>query len=76
MIMENTDPQPRHPLHQEMLIKVAEGLLGPGAAHALSTGGCPICKETINPDDFEDPLSEKEYKISGLCQACQDEVFK
>ena len=24
---------------------------------------------------FKDALSEKEYTISGLCQACQDSVF-
>lgn len=24
---------------------------------------------------FRDPLSEKEYTISGLCQACQDKIF-
>lgn len=25
--------------------------------------------------DFRDPLSRKEYSISGLCQLCQDELF-
>ena len=25
---------------------------------------------------FDDKLSEKEYSISGLCQACQDETFE
>ncbi|KKM03580.1 hypothetical protein LCGC14_1773010 [marine sediment metagenome] len=25
--------------------------------------------------DFKDDLSEKEYRISGLCQICQDTVF-
>ena len=24
---------------------------------------------------FKDPLSEQEYRISGLCQACQDAFF-
>ena len=24
---------------------------------------------------FRDPLSQREYQISGLCQECQDEVF-
>lgn len=31
--------------------------------------GKPITK-------FNDELSEKEYGISGLCQACQDRIFK
>ena len=34
---------------------------------------CPICKAEIK--GFRDPLSIKEYRISGLCQACQDEMF-
>lgn len=25
--------------------------------------------------EFRDALSEKEYRISGLCQKCQDSVF-
>ncbi len=25
--------------------------------------------------EFRNPLSKKEYTISGLCQKCQDEVF-
>jgi hypothetical protein len=25
--------------------------------------------------DFKDELSAKEYRISGLCQKCQDETF-
>ncbi len=36
---------------------------------------CPLCGRTINVDEFRDDLSRKEYRISGLCQMCQDEVF-
>lgn len=25
--------------------------------------------------EFRDALSEKEYRVSGLCQKCQDEIF-
>ena len=40
-------------------------------------GVCPTCdtkdaKSTIKADD---KLSLKEFKISGMCQACQDSVF-
>ena len=37
---------------------------------------CPFCKKVIDFDSFKDPLSEKEFEISGLCQNCQDETFK
>ena len=36
---------------------------------------CPFCKKEIADDEFLDELSEKEFKISGLCQSCQDDVF-
>lgn len=36
---------------------------------------CPFCKTDIKASDFKDELSAKEYKISGLCQKCQDETF-
>jgi len=34
---------------------------------------CIICKGQIN--SFRDELSIREYKISGMCQDCQDETF-
>jgi hypothetical protein len=36
---------------------------------------CPFCSVGVNPGDFRDPISLREYEISGLCQHCQDEVF-
>ncbi len=41
---------------------------------ALLAQLCVIC-ETPNLN-FRDQLSEKEYKISGMCQTCQDNYFK
>lgn len=32
------------------------------------------CGQPIT-EKFEDAASEKEYRISGLCQTCQNEVF-
>ena len=37
---------------------------------------CPFCKEPIDISDFKDELSIKEYEISGLCQKCQDLIYK
>ena len=36
---------------------------------------CPRCGKAINQDDFVDELSKKEFKVSGTCQSCQDEIF-
>jgi len=39
-------------------------------------GFCPFCSEPISIGEFTDELSKREYKISGLCQKCQDKMFK
>lgn len=38
-------------------------------------GKCPFCGMPIRHNEFRDELSRKEFKISGLCQSCQDETF-
>jgi len=38
-------------------------------------GFCPLCLLPVNMADFKDELSKREYKISGICQSCQDETF-
>ncbi|RAP48940.1 MAG: hypothetical protein BZ138_08540 [Methanosphaera sp. rholeuAM270] len=56
----------------DMMMKVF-----PDAMNNRRQGKCPFCGKLINPDEeFRDQLSVKEYHISGLCQKCQDEVFK
>ena len=42
---------------------------------AVETGICPTCKKDIDRKGFKDARSLREYFISGLCQACQDEVW-
>lgn len=41
----------------------------------VKEGKCPFCNKEIDMNDFKDGLSKKEFKISGLCQTCQDEMF-
>ncbi len=48
----------------------------PEAVENYENGICPLCKQKINPDEFVDELSKKEYDISGLCQECQNKVFE
>jgi hypothetical protein len=40
----------------------------------IDQGLCPFCGEKIGK--FKDEISIREFKISGLCQKCQDETFK
>jgi len=42
---------------------------------AVEKGLCPFCGNPVNFEDFRDDLSRREFKISGLCQKCQDEFF-
>lgn len=46
---------------------------------AVAEGRClqpPIgCGRFLGAHEFRDQVSAREYRISGLCQRCQDEVF-
>jgi Zn-dependent M32 family carboxypeptidase len=41
----------------------------------VESGACPFCSKKIDMKDFRNELSVREYKISGLCQNCQDKMF-
>lgn len=54
---------------------VLEALCGRGSAIAADRCVDPPFGCGKPADEFRDDLSRREYTISGLCQACQDEVF-
>ena len=41
----------------------------------VKTNRCPFCNKRITLLEFTNELARKEYKISGLCQSCQDDFF-
>ena len=43
------------------------------AVERVEAGVCATCAGVVGP--FRDDLSCKEYRISGMCQTCQDKVF-
>lgn len=45
----------------------------PGTAKAIEENRCPLCQQPIT--EFRDELSAREYRISGMCQKCQDKAF-
>ena len=47
--------------------------LFPNAKEEIASKICPTCHNPITK--FDDELSEKEYRISGMCQECQDKIF-
>ncbi len=56
-------------MRKEMMIKAGYGK----EVKKVENRICPFCGEVIS--EFKDTLSLKEYKISGLCQICQDRLF-
>ena len=46
-----------------------------GAVEAVEKGLCPCCGGVVN-HNFRDAASRREFEISGLCQVCQDAVYK
>lgn len=43
----------------------------------IDAGKCATCGSTkIAPADFKSDLSRKEFTISGMCQKCQDGIWK
>ena len=38
---------------------------------------CVMCgSKKVEPSDFKNEISRKEWKISYMCQACQDKMFE
>lgn len=48
-------------------------LIVPGRREAIAAHKCVSCGGPAVK--FKDALSEREFKISGLCQKCQDSFF-
>jgi len=50
-----------------------------GRSTAIQENVCvpePIgCGRPVDMSEFRDDLSRREYRISGLCQSCQDAIF-
>jgi hypothetical protein len=37
---------------------------------------CTECEKDIKEEEFKDEISKREYSISGMCQKCQDKIFR
>ena len=62
----------KNPVIQELLEK-----LFPEQTRRIQESKCPFCGKKIDSEnEFRDDISMNEFKISGLCQSCQDDFFK
>ncbi len=48
-------------------------LFGRSTSDAARTGLCVTCSKPVGA--FKTPKAEREFRISGMCQECQDDVF-
>jgi len=63
----------KHPVLQKFLDDFTQRNFG----RTISETQCVTCGSTeVAHDDFRDTLSRREFTISGMCQRCQDGVFK
>jgi len=66
-------PTEKSPVINALLSELA----GKDRLTTMATGGCMTCDrlDEMTGEDFRDALSMSEYRISGMCQECQDFVF-
>lgn len=50
--------------------------LFPEEAARVDAGQCAFdASHDVRPETFRDEVSRREFRISGMCQSCQDETF-
>ena len=42
----------------------------------VEKGLCPFCDKPVKEEDFTDRLSLADFKITGMCQKCQNETYE
>ena len=68
---EDMTPTPKHPAIDRLITE----LTGIDRVSAIMDHACPTCGDPVDIEKFKDELSKNEYRISGMCQKCQDSVF-
>lgn len=65
----------RSPELKKFLDVVTREEFGIAKTEAKKKDICVFCHEPVGPKDFRDEESREEYRISGICQKCQDKIF-
>lgn len=60
-------------MKSEEMNRLIKELTGIDINKAVEEKICPSCHKPLKK--FRDEISERESKISGMCQQCQDEIF-
>jgi len=72
LVIENLNDYIKHNANKKKMLHSADF---DKEVNRAELGLCPLCGAPIRLEDFKDESSRKEFKISGLCQKCQDEIF-
>jgi hypothetical protein len=64
----------KSPEMERTLNEFAKTLFGRGRSESMENKSCVCCGGDAST--FNDALSQREYEISGMCQKCQNKVFK
>lgn len=64
-------PTYKHPSLEQAL----KDIFGIDRVKVISDNVCATCGKPVTRLSFRNELSLKEYRISGMCQTCQDSVF-
>ena len=59
-------------MNKEIMIQAGMGEF----VKKVEMGLCPFCGRKVTEDQFRDRISKEEFRISGMCQVCQDEIFQ
>ena len=62
-------PTEKHPQIDSLL----KSMFGVDRRDSIVANTCTLCRQPAV--EFRDMLSQKEFRISGMCQACQDKVW-
>ena len=65
----------KSPEIKEFFDVVAEKNFGKSKTDAENEKVCVFCHKPIEMKNFRNEISIREYRISGICQKCQDDMF-
>lgn len=66
-------------MQQQLHYGVSYALLSiaSGRQHAMTAiKVCPVCVMDVNEKELKDDSAIREYRISGMCQYCQDIILR
>lgn len=58
------------------VLGMMEAIMPGSVERILGKGQCPSCGHEIQEGEFKNEISLREFHISGLCQKCQDDIWK